>query len=107
MSPIIKYQVKKEKTRLLHKGETTAIGKSFIGKSKKYFSVYQYQTFRKFRHSISARERNRFIQETKKDSKKRYSKEFQKHSSGVVLWGKKSLKNSLKNSACTGTSVLL
>ena len=36
----IKYQMWGEKTKLLRKGETTTIGKSFIGKSRKYFSAH-------------------------------------------------------------------
>ena len=31
-----------KKTKLLHKGETAAIGKCFTGKSRKYFSAHQY-----------------------------------------------------------------
>ena len=38
--------MRREKTKLLHKGETTAIGKSFLGKSRKYFSAHQHQNFR-------------------------------------------------------------
>ena len=38
--------MKREKTKLLHREETTAIGKSFIGKSRKYFSAHRHQNFR-------------------------------------------------------------
>ena len=38
--------MRREKTKLLHNGEITAIGKLFTGKSRKYFPVHQYQNFR-------------------------------------------------------------
>ena len=38
--------MRREKTKFLHKVETTAIGKGFIGKSRKYFAAHQYQNFR-------------------------------------------------------------
>ena len=41
----------KKKIKLVCKGKTTAIGKSFVKnrmKNRKYFSAQQYQNFRKF-----------------------------------------------------------
>ena len=53
MYPLIKYLVTREKMKFLYLGETSAIRKSFVQnpiKNRKYFSVHQYQNFRKFRH---------------------------------------------------------
>ena len=39
-------QISKIKKKCFHLGETTAIGKGFIRKSRKYFAAHQYQNFR-------------------------------------------------------------
>ena len=64
--------MRREKTKLLHKGETTAIGKSFLGKSIKYFSAHQHQNFRTLNICNGAKQ--------KQKKKKQKKKILRKHS---------------------------
>ena len=72
MLPIIKYYVRRFKKRLNSYiiAKPQLLEKVYImknqTKNRKYFSAQQYQNFRKFRHSTSAMEQNRFIQRNKK-----------------------------------------
>ena len=92
---------REKKTKLLHKRETTAVGKGLIGKRRKYFPAHQYQNFRTL--NICNGAKYIYPKKQKKDSKKTYSTNYTGSRPEVFCKTGRNFKNLQQHSAGSGT----
>ena len=100
----------REMNKLLHKWETTAIGKSFIVKIKKYFSANQYLSkFEKMSilNLCDGAKEIIYPKKQEKDCQQRYSTNFRSSRPEMFYKKGKEIKNSQANSTGAGRSVCL